>query len=103
MDIINMINCPERYFFPEEFLEKTFAVLGSRIRSCHIKDIRLEQEFTFRLSECACGEGSFPLEAYARLADLMDPDMPMIIEHLRSDDEYIASMKYVKNRLSPWA
>ena len=36
MDIINMINCPERYFFAEDFLKRCFDLLGDRIRSCHL-------------------------------------------------------------------
>lgn len=102
MDIINMISTPERYFFPEDFLEETFKLLGGRIRSCHIKDILLQQEFTFNLRECACGEGVFPLERYAQLAHEADPDMPMIIEHLGADEEYIASMAYTGKRLAKW-
>lgn len=98
MDIINMINCPERYFFPEEFLSETFELLGSRIRSCHLKNVQLQQEFTFMLRECACSEGTFPLEKYIELANKCDPDMPMIIEHLESDEEYVASMEYAKKR-----
>ena len=30
LDIINMINCPNRYFFPEEFLKETFDQMGSQ-------------------------------------------------------------------------
>lgn len=99
MDVINMINTPERYFFPQPFLEHCFDLLGSRIRSCHLKDILLGQEFTFRLQECACGEGTFCLERYAELANAADPDMPMIIEHLHSDREYVSSVGYVLERL----
>ncbi|MBO5281638.1 MAG: sugar phosphate isomerase/epimerase [Lachnospiraceae bacterium] len=100
MDVINMINTPERYFFPEKFVEHCFALLGDRIKSCHIKDIRLGQEFTFRLEECACGEGTFCLERYAQLANQADPEMPMIIEHLHTDQEYLQSLAYVKKRLA---
>ena len=102
MDIINMINCPDRYFYCTEFLTECFELLGPHIRSCHLKDIRLEPEFTFRLTECACGEGSFDLETYARLATEACPDMPMIIEHLHGDDEYVKSVEYVKGRLGKW-
>ncbi len=102
MDVINMINTPERYFFPEKFLEHCFALLGDRIRSCHIKDILLGQEFTFRLQECACGEGTFCLERYAQLANQADPEMPMLIEHLHTDEEYIRSLAYVRKRLKAY-
>lgn len=99
MDIINMINCPDRYFFHDEFLEETFDLLGDKIKSCHLKDIRLLDGYTFQLKECAIGEGVFNIEKYVELADKYDKDMPMIIEHLSSDEEYIKNIKYVKERL----
>lgn len=100
MDIINMVNCPDRYFFQEEFLDKTFNLLGDKIKSCHIKDVQLLDGFTFQLKECACGEGSFNLERYASLANEYDKNMPMIIEHLSSDDEYRSSIAYVRDRMA---
>lgn len=100
LDIINMISTPERYFFPERFLEHTFSLLGPYIRSCHMKDILLRPELTFQLRECACGEGTFPLEHYVELADRTDPQMPMIIEHLDTDEAYLQSLGYVRQRLA---
>lgn len=97
LDIINMVNTPERYFFSTEFLEKCFRLLGPHIRSCHLKDIRLLPDYTFCLKECACGEGTFNLRRYLELADATDPDMPMIIEHLTSDEAYAESVRYVKD------
>lgn len=102
MDVINMINTPERYFFPEKFVDHCFALLGDRIKSCHIKDVRLCQEFTFQLQECACGEGTFCLERYVQLINQADPDMPVIIEHLHTDEEYLQSLSYVKSRLASY-
>lgn len=102
MDIINMTNCPERYFFCEDFLDRTFALLGDKIKSCHLKDVKLLPGYTFQLKECGCGEGCFNLEHYAELATKADPDMPMIIEHLASDEDYVESVAYVKSRLGEW-
>lgn len=99
MDIINMINTPQRYFFHDEFLMKTFSILGSRIRSCHLKDIRLLDEYTFRLEECACGKGTFNLKKYVELASAISPDMPMIIEHLHSDEEYFESAAWFRTNI----
>lgn len=99
MDIINMINCPDRYFYPEDFLYKSFDLLKGRIKSCHLKDVNLLGDFTFQLRECACGEGTFPIELYAELASREDPDMPLLIEHLKGDNEYRNSVEYVKKRL----
>lgn len=99
LDLINMINCPERYFFNERFMEECFEKLGERIVSCHIKDVRLLTEYTFQLKECACGEGNVNLVKYASLATKYNEKMPMIIEHLNTDEEYLNSLKYLQNLL----
>lgn len=101
LDIVNMITSPDRYFFNDRFIRECFDKLKGRICSCHIKDIRLKEEYTFQLEECACGQGSLDLELYASLATAEGPCMPMIIEHLHSDEEYFDSVAYVRNRLSP--
>ena len=99
LDVVNMITSPDRYFFNDRFLGECFTKLKGRICSCHLKDIRLKEEYTFQLEECACGEGTLDLELYASLADAEDPSIPMIIEHLNTDEEYRASVAYVRKRL----
>jgi len=99
LDIVNMITSPKRYFFNDEFLKECFSVLKGRICSCHLKDIRLKEEFTFQLEECKLGEGTLDLELFAKFASEENPDMPMIIEHLNTDEEYKSSLYYFKNRL----
>ena len=96
LDVVNMINCPERYFFSGEFLDEVFDKMGGFVKSCHLKDIRLRDELTFQLQEVACGEGTLDIGKYMSLAHKCDPDMPMIIEHLNTDEEYEKSLSYVK-------
>ncbi|MBO6068466.1 MAG: sugar phosphate isomerase/epimerase, partial [Bacteroidales bacterium] len=85
LDVVNMITSPRRYFYNDDFLRECFSVLKGTICSCHLKDIRLKEEYTFQLEETACGSGSLDLELYAGLANVENPDMPMIIEHLSCD------------------
>lgn len=99
LDVVNMITSPQKYFFNDEFLHECFEKLKGTICSCHLKDIRLKEEYTFQLEECACGQGTLDLELYARLADEENSNMPMIIEHLTTDEEYATSVRYVRNRL----
>ncbi len=99
LDVVNMITTPRRYFFNDEFLEECFQKLHGTIVSCHLKDIVLKQEYTFQLEECACGQGTLDLNLYARLATAENPRMPMIIEHLTTDDEYISTVRYVQERV----
>ena len=100
LDVVNMITTPRRYFYNDEFLEECFQKLHGTIVSCHLKDVMLKQEYTFQLQECACGEGTLNIEEYAQLATAENPHMPMIIEHLTTDEEYVASVRYVRERLS---
>ncbi len=100
MDIINMINSADRYFHPEEFTDECFDLLKDKIRSCHIKDVHLDGKYTLRLMECAPGEGEFPLRYYVKKMSEADPDMPIILEHLSTDEEYIRYMSYLKEELN---
>ena len=99
LDVVNMITTPRRYFYNDEFLEECFRKLRGTIVSCHLKDILLKQEYTFQLEECACGQGTLNLDLYIRLASAENPRMPMIIEHLTTDEEYISSVRYVQERM----
>ena len=99
LDVVNMITSPDRYFFNDRFLDECFEKLGDQICSCHLKDIRLKEEYTFQLQECACGQGSLDIQRYIRLATETRSDMPMIIEHLTTDEEYIESVKWVTTLL----
>lgn len=97
LDVVNMITSPRRYFFNDEFLDECFDKLRGQICSCHLKDIRLKEEYTFQLEECACGEGSLDIRRYIRLANAEGPEMPMIIEHLSDDEQYLSSIEYIRN------
>lgn len=99
LDIVNMINCPERYFFQEAFMSECFDKLKGKICSCHLKDIHLKEAFTFQLEELACGKGCLNMEHYVALATKENKEMPMIIEHLQTDEEYIQVLRYVQERL----
>lgn len=100
LDVVNMISCPDRYFFNSRFIEKCFHLLGPDIKSCHVKDIRLERFLTFNLKETACGQGTLDIIRYAQLATATDPELPFIIEHLHSEEEYVAALQYVRQLTS---
>lgn len=96
LDLINMVTSPQKYFFMDEFMDECFEKLGSQIRSCHLKDIKLLDDYTFQLRECGCGEGILDVARYMKKASEIDPDMPVIIEHLASDEAYVKSFHYVE-------
>jgi sugar phosphate isomerase/epimerase len=97
MDIVNMINTPEKYLFGNEFTDHAFAVLGKYIKSCHIKDVSLSPRLTTIIQETALGNGGFDLRHYIDRIDSLSPDMSVIIEHLDGEDDYIRAVAYVKS------
>ena len=100
MDVINMINSIDRYFNPKELVDECKELLGDRIKSCHIKDIHLCDEYTTMLGECAPGCGEFPIRYYVQKMNEINEDMPMILEHLSTDEEYLKYMGYLKEELN---
>ncbi len=46
--------------------------------------------------EVKVGEGGMDYRTYIRELDKLDPGLPLIIEHLRSDDDYRAAAKYLR-------
>lgn len=98
-DFVNMINSPQRYFHINEFMQECFDKIGDRILSCHLKDIRLKRELTFQLEETNCGNGILDIEQLIQYLQNYNHDMPVIIEHLDTDEEYLKSLTYVKKRL----
>lgn len=99
MDVVNMINSPEKYFFNREFMDSCFLLLKGKIRACHVKDSKIGEKLTLHLAEVPCGDGNIDLKHYAELASAEDPDMPFLIEHLCSWDAYAESFKRVSGIL----
>ena len=99
MDVINMVNSIDRYFNAYEFIDECAEKMGNLIRSCHIKDVHLGSAYTVRLEECAPGCGEFPIRYYVEKMNDIDPEMPMILEHLSTDEDYIKYMGYLKEEL----
>lgn len=99
MDLCNWIISPEKYFLQDEFMDECFEKLGPFVKSCHLKDVSLLDGYTCMLKEVPCGEGGINLERYVALAEKYDPDMPMLLEHLTSNEAYIKSLSYVNARL----
>jgi sugar phosphate isomerase/epimerase len=96
MDFVNMISSPRRYLFAAEFIEECFHKLGPTIKSCHVKDILLEQPFTTMLRETAPGKGALDFAKVLQIANRYLPkDMPFLLEHMQTDQEYAEAYDYV--------
>lgn len=96
LDPVNWINTPEKYFKNTALLERSFAQLGPFLRSIHAKDIRLGEELTTHLSEVRLGLGGLDYRTFLRLANQLDPDTPIMLEHLPAENDYDQAAKEIR-------
>jgi sugar phosphate isomerase/epimerase len=88
LDPVNMINSPARYYRSGEFIRECFSKLGPHIKSCHAKDIVLSGKLTVHLDEVRPGLGGVDYRAFLRELNRLDSDIPLMLEHLPSAEEY---------------
>ncbi|MFH1570957.1 MAG: TIM barrel protein [Gemmatimonadota bacterium] len=97
LDPVNLINSPQAYFRNAEVIRECFARLGPRIRSCHGKDILLSRRLTVHLDEVCPGDGGLDYAAYLGELDRLDPDTPLMLEHLASAEEYSRAAGHIRS------
>ncbi len=95
-DPVNLINSPQRYFFNGDFILDFIAHLGSEIRSVHAKDILLQDNLTVHLDEVRPGLGGLDYRTLLRGLDQLEPDLPLMLEHLSQASEYDLGAAYVR-------
>ncbi|MBQ8639731.1 MAG: sugar phosphate isomerase/epimerase [Lachnospiraceae bacterium] len=95
MDVINFIKDPDTYTHKKELIERSFALLGPYIKSCHIKDCKLMDGTTVMIREVPIGEGTMDLVTYLTEIAKLDPDMPVLVEHLPELSAYGKGVDYL--------
>jgi len=96
LDPVNMISSPQRYYSNGAFIRDSFKKLGPQMKACHAKDILLQNRLTTHLDEVRPGLGNLDYEVFlSELSKLPDPP-PLIIEHLKTSEEYRLSAEYIR-------
>ncbi len=98
LDFVNMINCPKRYVFCDEFIEECFTKLGPYIRSIHGKDVWMENAYTTLIHETMPGKGIINYQKVTRLCEALGPDTPLFVEHLPDFETYKMAAAYVREQ-----
>lgn len=96
LDPVNLVWSPERFYANGALIQDCFARLGPYIKSCHAKDIVLREELTVHLEEVRPGLGGLDYRAYLAAIARMDPDLPLIIEHLPAGEDYAAAAGHIR-------
>ena len=97
LDIVNIINSPVKYYSIPEIIKSCFAKLGKYIKSIHVKDIIMSQNLTVHLDEIAPGKGKFDHRCLINEVRKLDENIPLMLEHLATKEEYIEAGEYIKS------
>jgi sugar phosphate isomerase/epimerase len=95
-DPVNLCVSPRVVHANGDLIRHFFATLGPRIRSCHAKDVHLSGELTVHISEVMPAQGVLDYPTYLREINRLDPEMPLMIEHLASDAAYREAAAYIR-------
>ena len=97
LDPVNLICSPEKYFHNGDLLKECFALLGPQIKSCHAKDISLAEKATVHLGEVRPGLGALDYRVFLGELDKLDPDTPLLLEHLTTAEEYALAAAHIRS------
>jgi sugar phosphate isomerase/epimerase len=97
LDPVNLVNSPAKFYDNAGLLRDCFAKLGPHIKCCHAKDITLANELTVHLAEAIPGQGALDYRVLLTELDRLDPDTPILVEHLTSDAEYAAAAAHIRS------
>lgn len=92
IDIANIINSPERFYQNTALINDTFRKLGKWIVSCHAKDV-VGKDVHF--AETMPGRGGMDYTTYLRNVTALPREVPLMLEHLRTPEEYDEARLYV--------
>lgn len=97
LDPVNWVCSPQRYFANADLLRESFAKLGPYIKSCHAKDIILRETLTTHLDECCPGQGYLDYGVFLAELNRLDPDMPLMLEHMTEEKDYLQGAAYIRS------
>ena len=95
-DPVNLVSSPQRYFATGDLIREFVGRLGLHIRSCHAKDILLAEGLTIHLDEVRPGLGALDYATYLREVSRLEPDTPVMVEHLKSAEEYRSAAEHIR-------
>jgi sugar phosphate isomerase/epimerase len=96
LDPVNMINTPAKLYDNAGFLRECFDKLGPHVRAVHAKDMTITGELTLSMPERRPGLGDIDFHAFITQMQRLDPDTPFLVEHLDTDEEYVAAVAHVR-------
>jgi sugar phosphate isomerase/epimerase len=95
MDVCNGINSPAKFYRSGEFISECFRKLGPWIASCHAKDLQWVTELNVHFLEVVPGRGEVDYRRYLTELSKLPIDAPLMLEHLKTAEEYEEGKRYI--------
>ncbi len=95
-DPANLVNCPQRYYNTGDLIRDFVKKLGPHIRSCHVKDVRMGDNVLVHIDEVRPGLGTMDHAALLQALQPLDPDLPIMLEHLPTENEYDLAAEHLR-------
>lgn len=95
MDVCNGINSPAKFYRSGEFISECFRKLGPWIASCHAKDLQWITELNVHFLEVVPGRGEVDYRSYLTELSKLPVDAPLMLEHLKTAEEYEEGKRYI--------
>jgi sugar phosphate isomerase/epimerase len=96
-DLTNIIVTPYLCYHSDELIRECVGKLGPFIKSCHAKDVSLSKGMVVHINETRPGLGSQDYFALIQALNGLNPDMPLMMEHLASNEEYDLAAEYIRS------
>ncbi|HWB97637.1 MAG TPA: TIM barrel protein [Bryobacteraceae bacterium] len=96
LDVCNGINSPVKFYRSGEYITECFQKLGRWVTSCHAKDLAWIVELNVHFQEVVPGRGEVDYKAYLRELAKLPVDAPLMLEHLKTAEEYDEGRKYIQ-------
>jgi sugar phosphate isomerase/epimerase len=96
-DLTNIIVTPYLCYHSDELIRECMVKLGPFIRSCHAKDVSVSKGMVVHINEIRPGLGSLDYPALIEALNRLDPDMPLMMEHLSSNEDYNLAAAYIRS------
>jgi len=94
-DLANITTSPYWCYHNAELIAECVEKLGPYIKSCHAKDVVVTKGMVVHINETRPGLGCLDYPALIRAINRLDPDMPLMMEHLSSNEEYRLAAEYI--------
>jgi sugar phosphate isomerase/epimerase len=95
MDVCNGINSPAKFYRSGDFISECFRTLGPWIVSCHAKDLQWIPELNVHFLEVIPGRGEVDYRTYLTELSKLPVDAPLMLEHLKTAEEYDEGKRYI--------